>query len=317
MNAVFLDRESLDRNDLDLTAVETIVEHLTTYPQTTPAQVQERLRGQDIVIVNKVVLGREALEAHPPRLICVVATGVNNIDLDACRDLGITVCNSQGYGTDSVAQHALCLMLALSTRLLDYHQAVQRGDWHRSTQFCLLGYPIQELAEKTLVIVGHGTLGGRVADLARAFGMEVITAARPGNTASDDRKPLSELLPEADVISLHCPLTDATRDLIGTNELARMKSTALLINTARGGLINETALADALQRGVIGGAGIDVVDGEPPDKSSPLLLQPLPNLIVTPHSAWGAREARQRIVQQLVENIQAWQQRQPMRVVNA
>ncbi|MCA1769404.1 MAG: 2-hydroxyacid dehydrogenase [Halomonas sp.] len=316
MNAVFLDRESLDRNDLDLAPVEACVDQLTSYPQTSPEDVAERIRGHDIVIVNKVLLDRETLEAHAPSLICVVATGVNNIDLDACRDLGITVCNSQGYGTDSVAQHCLCLMLALSTRLLDYQQAVQRGDWHRSTQFCLLDYPVQELAGKTLVIVGHGTLGGRVAELARAFGMQVKVAARPGSARSDNRKPLNELLPEADVISLHCPLTDATRDLIGTPELVRMKPTSLLINTARGGLIDEPALANALQRGEIGGAGIDVVDGEPPDSNSPLLLQPLPNLIVTPHSAWGAREARQRIVEQLTENIQGWQERKPVRVVS-
>ncbi|RDB44169.1 2-hydroxyacid dehydrogenase [Halomonas sp. DQ26W] len=316
MKAVFLDRESLDRNDLDLAAVENSVEQLMTHPQTTPDQVQERLKGQDIVIVNKVVLDREALEAHPPRLICVVATGVNNIDLDACRDLNITVCNSRGYGTDSVAQHSLSLMLALSTRLLDYHQTIKRGDWQRSTQFCLLDYPIQELAGKTLVIVGHGTLGRRVADLAKAFGMHVRIAARPGNTSGDDRQPLSELLPLADVVSLHCPLNEATQGLIDSPELAAMKPTALLINTARGGLVNEAALASALRRGEIGGAGIDVVDGEPPAADNPLFTGDIPNLIVTPHNAWGAREARQRIVGQLVENILGWQQGRSVRVVS-
>ena len=316
MKAVFLDRESLDRNDLELAAVEGSVEELISFPQTTPAQVKERLKDQDIVIVNKVVLDRETLEAHTPRLICVVATGVNNIDLDACHDLDITVCNSRGYGTDSVAQHSLCLMLALSTRLLDYHQAIMRGDWQRSSQFCLLDYPTQELAGKTLVIVGHGTLGSRVADLAKAFGMHVRIAARPGNTARDDRQPLSELLPVADVLSLHCPLNEATQGLIDSPVLGAMKPTSLLINTARGGLVNEAALASALRHGEIGGAGIDVVDGEPPAANNPLFTNDIPNLIVTPHNAWGAREARQRVVEQLVENILGWQQGRPIRVVN-
>lgn len=316
MSAVFLERESLDRGDLDLDSVEQIVEALVSYPQTSSEQVAERIRGHDIVIVNKVVLDRQALEASPPKLICVVATGVNNIDLPACRDLGITVCNSRGYGTDSVAQHALCLMLALSTRLIDYHQGVARGDWHRSSQFCLLDYPIQELAGKTLVIVGLGTLGGRVAELGSALGMTVKVAARPGSKADTGREPLEMLLPLADVISLHCPLTESTRHLIGEKEMVAMKPTALVINTARGGLVDEHALADALRRGEIGGAGIDVVDGEPPAKDSPLLCEPLPNLIVTPHSAWGAREARQRIVGQLVENIESWQNGAPIRVVD-
>ncbi|MGJ7459909.1 2-hydroxyacid dehydrogenase [Halomonas sp. MA07-2] len=315
MRAVFLDRESLDRGDLDLVPVEQVVDTLVSYPQTTSEQVAKRIRGHDIVIVNKVVLDRQALAANPPRLICVVATGTNNIDLQACRDLGITVCNSRGYGTDSVAQHALCLMLALSTRLIDYHQGVARADWHRSSQFCLLDYPIQELAGKTLVIVGLGTLGGRVAELGSALGMTVKVAARPGAETDGNREPLETLLPRADVISLHCPLTESTRHLIGEKEIAAMKPTALVINTARGGLIDEHALADALRHGVIGGAGIDVVDGEPPAQDSPLLVEPLPNLIVTPHSAWGAREARQRIVGQLVENIVAWQVGTPTRVV--
>jgi glycerate dehydrogenase len=316
MKAVFLDRASLDRNDIDFSAVEACLELLTSYDQTQPEQVAERVRDHDIVIVNKVVLDRQTLADCSPKLICVVATGVNNIDLGACRELGITVCNCRGYGTDSVAQHALCLMLSLSTRLMDYHHAVIQGDWHRSSQFCLLDYPIQELAGKTLVIVGLGTLGGRVAELGQALGMKVKVAARPGGAATADRAPLASLLPQADVISLHCPLTEETHHLIDAEALDAMKPTGILINTARGGLVDELALADALRHDVIGGAGIDVVDGEPPAADSPLLIEPLPNLIVTPHSAWGAREARQRIVDQLIENIQSWSQGSPTRVVS-
>lgn len=307
MQAVFLDRESLDRGDLDFTALHGVVTGLTSHERTHPQEVVERLTGAGIAIVNKVVLDQERLAQLPDlRLVCVAATGVNNVDLDACRAAGIRVTNCQGYGTDSVAQHALALMLALATRMPDYQRAVRRGDWGRSTQFCLLDYPIIELAGRTLGLVGKGTLGGRVAELASAFGMEVLLAQRPGGPAQSGRVPLERLLPQVDVLSLHCPLTDATRGLIGAEELALMKPDALLINTARGGLVDEQALADALRRGRLGGAGFDVLTEEPPRQGNVLLDPELPNLIVTPHSAWGSCEARQRIVSQLAENIAAY-----------
>ncbi len=312
--AVFLDLASMG-DGLDLSGVEQVVEHLVCHQRTTREQAAARMRGFPIVIVNKVVLDRETLESTRPTLICVVATGVNNIDLEACSDLGITVVNSRAYGTDSVAQHALMLMLVLNTRLMDYHAAVRAGDWQRSNQFCLLDYPIRELNGKTLGIIGYGTLGKRTAELAKAFGMKVMVAQRPGGQPRQDRVPLQDLLPRVDVLSLHCPLTEDTRNLLGAEELARMRPGSLLINTARGGLVDEEALAESLRTGHLGGAGFDVLTEEPPRQGNPLLAPDIPNLIVTPHSAWGSREARQRILQQLVENIRAWRAGQPVRVV--
>ncbi len=317
MRSAFLDRNSLDKSDLDLTALDSALPGLRHYERTSADEVGDRVADLNAVVVNKVVLDEKALAAAPDlRLILVAATGTNNIDLQAARARGITVCNCRGYGTDAVAQHAIGLMLALSTRLVDYHNAVQAGDWGRSDQFCLLDYPISELSGRTLGLVGYGELGRRVADLARAFGMTVKVAARPGTaTQSPDRIPLTDLLPEVDVLSLHCPLTEATRDLIGTEELRQMPSHSLLINCARGGIVNEPALADALRSGQIGGAGVDVLSEEPPVHGNPLLAGDIPNLIVTPHSAWGSREARQRIVAQLAEAATAYLDGHPVRVV--
>ena len=316
MKAVFLDRESLDRDDLKISALEGAVDTFVSHQRTSPEQVAERLADADIAVVNKVVLDRAVVEQLPDlKLVCVAATGVNNVDVDACREAGIGVANCRGYGTDSVAQHTIGLMLALATRMFDYHRAAMRGDWGRSTQFCLLDYPIVELAGRTLGLVGLGTLGGRVAELARALGMEVLVAQRPGGAPEPDRVPLDELLPQVDVLSLHCPLTEATRGLIGARELAAMQAHAFVINTARGGLVDEQALADALRAGRLGGAGFDVLTVEPPREGNVLLDDSIPNLIVTPHSAWGSREARQRIVEQLIENIGAYRRGEDLRRV--
>lgn len=316
MRAVFLDRETLGE-DVDLSSSEAQFTELVNHDRTDAEDVIPRIQGFDVVILNKVVLTREHLTAvdRPPRLICLVATGVNNVDLDACRELGINVVNCRAYGTDSVAQHTLCLMLALSTRLIDYHEAVEAGDWHRARQFCLLDYPVRELSGRTLGIVGLGTLGGRVAELAAAFGMKVLVAQRPGGDGRDGRVPLDELLPQVDILTLHCPLTDDTRNLIDAPQMARMKNDAFIINTARGGLVNEEALVTALREGQLGGAGIDVLTSEPPRAGSPLLDEDIPNLIVTPHSAWASAEARQRVCDQLAENIRAWRDGEPVRLV--
>ncbi len=316
MRTVFLDRDSLDFGDLDMSLLSQAVETLTCYASTEPAAVAERIGEAEIVIVNKVRLDEALMRQAPAlKLICVAATGTNNVDLEAAARRGIRVCNCQGYGTASVAQHVLTLVLALSTSLLRYHQAVQAGAWGRSRQFCLLDYPIMELEGKTLGIVGYGELGQAVARLAEAFGMRVLVAARPGTEPSAGRLALSELLPRVDVLSLHCPLTETTRDLIGEDQLALLKPGALLINAARGGVVNEPALLAALQHGRLGGAGVDVLSEEPPRNGNPLLDAKLPNLIITPHSAWGSCEARQRIVGQLTENIQAWMRGSPQRCV--
>ncbi|MCP1675172.1 glycerate dehydrogenase [Natronocella acetinitrilica] len=315
MRAVFLERESLDRGDLDLSGAEAAVDEIVYHNHTSADQVLERITGFEIVIANKVRVSRQDLEQARPKMIAVVATGVNNIDLDACQELGITVVNVRGYGTDSVAQHAIGLLLALATRLIDYHRDVQQGEWNRSAHFCLLDYPIVELAGKKLGVVGLGTLGGRTAELARALGMEVLSAQRPGGKPQPDRVPLDELLPQVDALTLHCPLTDDTRGLIGRRELAMMKPTAFIINTARGGLVDEEALVEALRQRRLGGAGFDVLTEEPPRSGNPLLDDDIPNLIVTPHSAWGSHEARQRICEQLAENIRGWRNGEPVRVV--
>ncbi|WP_375192378.1 D-2-hydroxyacid dehydrogenase [Marinobacter sp.] len=307
MKAVFLDANTLG-DDVDLSPIESVTGELTKYPHTAPGEVLERIRGFDTVLVNKVVLGREHFQVCPElKTIAVVATGLNNIDQAAAKEHGVQVMNVTNYGRATVAQHTVALMLALATRLLDYDRDVRAGRWGRSDMFCLMDHPIMELEGRTLGIVGYGDLGQGVAERAAAFGMKVLLGARPGQGPGEldgyARVPLDELLPQADVLSLHCLLTDETRDLIGARELKMMKRDALLINTSRGGLVNEQALADALRAGEIGGAGFDVLTEEPPRNGNPLLADDIPNLIITPHSAWASREARQRIVGITAKNL--------------
>jgi len=317
MLGVFLDKDSLDQGDLDLTPLEESLSTIHYYPVTPPQQVIERIRDAVVVISNKVVLDAAALAAAPHlKLICVAATGTNNIDLVAAAEHDIRVCNTRGYGTPALVQHVFTLMLALFTRLLDYRQAVAEGRWQRASQFCLLDFPIRELAGKTLGIVGYGELGQGVAQIAKAFGMKVLIAQRPGSEEMiEDRIPLPALLPQVDVLSLHCPLTAETRGLIGAWELALMRRDAILINTARGGIVDEAALAEALRRGALGGAGVDVLTEEPPVHGNPLLASDIPNLIVTPHCAWGSLESRQRLVNQVGENIRDFLTGRLLRVV--
>lgn len=307
MRTVLLEQDSLGE-DLDFSPLHLPELDFVAYPATAPEQARERIADAEVVMVNKLPLTAELLAgASHLRLICVVATGTNNIDLAAAAERGIAVCNCRGYGTNSVAQHVLALMLALSVRLWDYQKAVLAGAWQRADQFCLLDYPIRELNGATLGIVGYGELGRRVAELASGFGMRVVVARRPGaEDARPDRLPLDELLGRVDVLSLHCPLTESTRGLIGARELGLMKRGSLLINAARGGIVDESALADALRRGHLGGAGVDVLTEEPPRSGNPLLAGDIPNLIVTPHCAWGSREARQCIVEQTAENIRGF-----------
>lgn len=315
-HAVFLDHHSLDLGDLDLSALEQQFDSLQLHAASAAEQVSERLQGASVVISNKVMLDAAALAANPQvKLILVAATGTNNVDLAAARAQGITVCNCQGYGTPSVAQHTLALLLALATRLCDYQHAVKDGAWAKASQFCLLDFPIVELEGKTLGLLGHGELGGAVARLAEAFGMRVLSGQIPGRPARADRLALDELLPQVDALTLHCPLNEQTRHMIGARELALLKPGALVVNTARGGLIDEQALADALRSGHLGGAATDVLSVEPPVNGNPLLAADIPRLIITPHSAWGAVESRQRIVGQLAENAQAFFAGQPRRVV--
>ena len=305
MQVVILDGDSLGR-DADLSALHALPVSVTYYPSTTAAETASRIANADIILVNKVILSAEMLEQAPRcRYIGILATGMNNVDLDYCKQRGITVNNVAGYGTDSVAQHTLMLMLNLATSALPTMRQVQQGEWSQSPFFCLLDNPVIELAGKHLVIVGYGTLGQRVAELAKAFGMRVSVAARPG-TQHTSRRPLDELLPEADVVSLHCQLSDDTAEMINAERLALMKPGAFLINTARGGLIDEQALLTALTQNQIGGAALDTLSVEPPPKDHPLLNVQLPNLLITPHSAWAAKEARQRLIMLAVNKLSAF-----------
>ncbi|XLY87405.1 2-hydroxyacid dehydrogenase [Ectopseudomonas mendocina] len=314
--AVFLDHASLDLGDLDMQPLHQAFAELTLYAHTRLDQVAERLQGAQVAISNKVPLDAATFAACPElKLVLVAATGTNNIDLNAASAHGVTVCNCQGYGTPSVAQHTLMLLLALATRLPDYQRDIAAGRWQQASQFCLLDHPIVELEGKTLGMLGHGELGGAVARLAEAFGMRVLLGQLPGRPPRADRLPLHELLPQVDALTLHCPLNEQTRNMIGTQELALMKPRAFLINTARGGLVDEQALADALRSGHLGGAATDVLTQEPPKDGNPLLAADIPRLIITPHSAWGSQEARQRIVGQMTANAAGFFAGAPLRVV--
>lgn len=312
MLTVLLDRGALDLGDLDFATLERAHPPWRSYDATAPTDTAARIANADIVISNKVWLGDAEMAAAPGlRLICVCATGTNNVDLAAAHRRGIAVCNVRGYATPAVVQHTYALMLALATRLPDYQQAVRQGRWSQSNQFCLLDYPISELSGKTLGIVGYGVLGRGVATVGQALGMKVSIAQLPHRPARMDSRPLRVpwdlFLSQVDVLSLHCPLTAQTHHLIDASTLARMKQGALLINTARGGLIDETALVAALSNGHLGGAGLDVLSLEPPPTDHPLLASDIPRLIITPHIAWGSRESRQRLVDEVVRNIAAFE----------
>ncbi|WP_407411208.1 2-hydroxyacid dehydrogenase [Acinetobacter sp.] len=317
MQAVFLDYQSLDQNDLDFSGLSQVFSHLALFASTSPEDVLSRIQNVDVVMTNKVKLDAAVLKQCPKlKLILISATGTNNVDLAQARAQGIVVCNCQGYGTAAVAQHTLMLMLNLATSFLKYDRAVREGKWQQAQQFCLLDFPISELSGKTLGIVGFGELGQAVAKLAEAFGMKILVAQLPNRPSVQGRMALDELLAQVDFLSLHCPLTDETRDLIAEAELAKMKTSAFLINCARGGIVNEAALKAALINKSIAGAATDVLSVEPPVAGNLLLDDNIPNLIITPHSAWGSVDARQRIVTQMIENLLAYQQGQPIRQVN-
>ncbi|MDN7132439.1 D-2-hydroxyacid dehydrogenase [Halomonas sp. MC140] len=307
-HAVILDAKSLGPQ-IDLAAIRESVSHLEVFEQSSTQQAAERLAEADIAIVNKVVLDAKTLQKLPKlRLICVLATGLNNIDLETAKVNNIEVKNVAAYGTASVSQHTLMLMLSLANRLPLYQRDVAAGEWQRSDFFCLQDYPTLQLSGKHLVMVGQGELGSEVARLAEAFGMKVSFTARPGNEANDKRPSLDALLADADIISLHCPLSDATKHLINRERLAKAKPSLLLVNCARGGMIDEMAALDALREGKLGGLAVDVLPAEPPRNGHPLLdalAEPL-NLIVTPHNAWITPEARQNIVSLTANNISEW-----------
>jgi glycerate dehydrogenase len=316
MKGVFLDTDTVDPGDLDLTALNDFPISWATYGTTSPEQTLTRINEASVVISNKVLLDRRILSASPNlKLVVIAATGTNNIDVHAAEEHGVVVCNVRDYGTPSVVQHVFTLILALTTRLPQYQRAVRDGRWQRHPHFCLLDYPIRELAGRKLGIIGYGHLGRGVAKVAPSFGLQVIIGQRPGGAPQPGRISVDELLTEADIVSLHCPLTEHTKDLINEREFTLMKDDAILINTARGGIVNEPALVRALREGMIGGAGVDVLSEEPPVHGNPLLEEDIPNLIVTPHIAWASRESRQRVVDIVVDNIRAYLHGRPQNLV--
>lgn len=309
---VFLERDSI-RADVRRPSFAHAWEE---YPLTPPELVRPRLQDATIAITNKVVLRGELLAELPQlRMIAGAATGTDNIDLEYCRGNGIVVSNIRGYAVSAVPEHAIMLALMLKRKVLAYRRDVADGRWQQASMFCFFDHPVSDLAGATIGIVGRGSLGQGVARLAEAFGMRVLWAEHKG--AAEVRSGYAafrQVLREADVLSLHCPLNDGTRNLIGEAELRDMKRDAVLINTARGGLVDERALARALQEGWIGGAGFDVLSKEPPRDGNILLapeLLSLPNFILTPHVAWASARAMQTLADQLIENIEAYVRGEP------
>jgi glycerate dehydrogenase len=289
---------------------------------TTPAELGQRLKRQSVAVTNKVVIGRTVLSSpsvQELKLIAVAATGTEIIDREAAKEIGVTVCNVPGYATQSVAQFTLALILELATRAGRYASAVRTDAWQQSSVFTFLNFPSVELKGKKLGIIGYGNIGRAVAEMARGFGLGIIIAARPGSTEPipSGRVSLTELFRQADVVTLHCPLTPQTKNLINAETLSLMKPTAILVNTARGALIDETALIEALSQNRLAAAALDVISHEPPPADHPIIqaAKKLDNLLVTPHTAWSARESRERLLQEVANNISAFFEGKPRNVV--
>ncbi len=307
MKAVFLDLATVGPNDLSLSSLDGLPLSWQYYDSTTTEELDMRICDAEIIITNKCKLNEAALSrAKKLKYICAAATGFNHIDIEAAKAKAVAVSNVRDYATPSVVQHVYALILALSTKLLDYSAAVQNGDWQTSENFCLLDFPIEEIAGKKLGIIGYGTLGQAVAKVAPALGLEVLVCQHLQGEPEPGRLELDDLLGYADIISLHLPLNEQTANLFGEREISLMKPNALLINTSRGGIVDEPALADALRQNRIAGAGFDVLVTEPPVDGSPLLETNIPNLIITPHTAWASRQSRQRLVDQIADNIRSF-----------
>ena len=287
------------------------------YPASAVGELPQKLRDATVAITNKVPLRADTLKMLPDlKMIAVAATGYDIIDIDYCRANGIAVSNIRNYAVHTVPEHAFALILALRRNLFAYRDDVANGRWQQVDQFCFFDHPIRDMFGATLGIIGEGALGQATAKIARGFGMKVLFADHaPPKMPDVQFTPFDQVLAESDVISLHAPLTPDTRNLIGARELRRMKRTAILINTSRGGLVDEQALVDALTQGVIAGAGFDVLTKEPPKDGNPLLDLRLPNFILTPHVAWASDGAMQFLADQLIDNIEAFVAGKPQHLV--
>jgi glycerate dehydrogenase len=315
MRVVFLDRDSLKAKLRRFAFPAEYVEH----PKTDPEQIVARLSGADIAIVNKIPMRADTLRQLPQlKMIAVAATGYDVVDIPYCNEHGVAVANIRNYAVHTVPEHAFAMILALRRNLLSYRQDVEAGVWNKSEQFCFLTHDIGDLHGATLGIIGEGAIGQGTAAIGRAFGMRVLFADHPPpKMPGVDFTPLDDVLAQSDVISLHCPLLPATRNLIDGNAFRKMKRNALLINTARGGLVDEAALIQALDAGLIAGAGFDVLTVEPPRDGHPLLDVRRPNFILTPHVAWASDGAMQFLADQLVDNIDAWVAGKPQHLVTS
>jgi glycerate dehydrogenase len=312
---VFLDRASLKAKIKQFAFRADYAEH----PRTEVSEIVERLNGADVAIINKVPMRADTLKQLPQlKMIAVAATGYDVVDVAYCRERGIAVANIRNYAVHTVPEHAFAMILALRRNLLAYRQDVEAGVWNKSEQFCFFTHDIGDLYGATLGIIGEGAIGQGTAAIGRAFGMQVLFADHaPPRMEGVHFTPLDEVLARSDVISLHCPLTPATRNLIDINAMRKMKRNALLVNTARGGLVDEMALIQALNEGLIAGAGFDVLTAEPPRNGHPLLDVRRPNFILTPHVAWASDGAMQFLADQLVDNVNAWVAGKPQYLVTA
>ena len=310
---VFIERNTIQANfrrpDFDHEWIE--------YAESTAEQVPERIRDATVIISNKLSLGEVQLSQAPKvKLIAIAATGSDCVDLDYCRRRGITVCNVRGYAANSVPEHVLMLILALRRNLLAYRHDVREGKWQHSKQFCLLTHPLHDINGSAIGVVGYGAIGKSMARLAEAVGMKVLVSEhKNARNVRAGRTGFAEMLQQSDIVTLHCPLSDDTRDMFGRSEFETMKRNALLINTARGALVQDDALIDALKNGLIAGAGVDCLREEPPRNGSPLLDLDLANLIVTPHVAWASDEAVQALADQVIDNIEGFVAGRPQNVL--
>ena len=312
MRGIFLDLGTVSDGDVDLEPLRATLDDWSIRDLTPAGEIAAAIGDVEVVVSNKVILDSEAINnATALKLICVSATGYNNVDLSAAQERAIVVCNVRAYATTSVVEHVFLLILALNRRYMEHVEAVKQGRWQSAERFSMLDFPFRELSGQTLGIIGYGELGRAVAGVARAFGLQILVAERAGATVRPGRVSLETLYRKADIITLHCPLTPETENLLDIDAFRKMRREAIVINTARGGIVNEADLVQALQTGEIAAAAVDVLTCEPPVNGNPLLEVQLPNLVVTPHIAWAGRHARQRLIDELAENIRAFRAGKP------
>lgn len=304
MKIVGLDIVTMDQGDMDWGPMKALGE-LQIYPRSAPDEIVPRAQDAEAVVINKVVIDAEVMPSLPKlKYIGLTSTGTNVVDLNAARQRGIAVTNVPGYAANSVAQHAIAMILHFASKVAFYNSQVHQGKWVSSPDFCFFPKPLIELVGKKMGIIGYGAIGQRVAQIARGLGMEILPYDLPGHIDPAQCVPLDEVFKQADYLSIHSPLTPQTQGMINRKRLATMKPTAVLINTARGPIVNEADLAQALKEGVIAGAGLDVLSVEPPAPDNPLLSAP--NAVITPHVSWGTFESRSRLMAEVVENLRAY-----------